>query len=62
MYQLPKDPLMLMSFLNEKLRGRYASLEALCDDFEVDANYLIETLATIGYQYDKQLNQFKSIN
>lgn len=33
---IPKDPVMLMSFLNTKLRDRYSSLEELCQDLEAD--------------------------
>ena len=33
---LPKDAMMLMSFINMKLRDRYATLDALCDDLDVD--------------------------
>ena len=33
---LPSDPDMLASFLNMKLRDQYASLDALCDDLELD--------------------------
>ena len=29
---LPKDPVMLLSVINTKLRDRYPSLDALCDD------------------------------
>ncbi|MEE3494717.1 MAG: DUF4250 domain-containing protein [Butyrivibrio sp.] len=29
---LPKDPVMLLSYMNMKLRDNYSSLEALCDD------------------------------
>ena len=31
--QLPEDPMMLLSFVNMKLRDEYDSLQALCDDF-----------------------------
>ena len=30
--QLPEDPMMLLSFVNMKLRDEYDSLQALCDD------------------------------
>ena len=33
---IPKDPVMLMSFLNTKLRDQYSSLEELCQDLEAD--------------------------
>ena len=29
---LPKDPVMLLSYLNTQLRDNYDSLEALCDE------------------------------
>ena len=29
---LPKDPIMLLSVVNMKLRDTYSSLDALCDD------------------------------
>ena len=33
---IPKDPVMLLSFINLKLRDFYPSFEALCDDLDVD--------------------------
>ena len=33
---IPKDPVMLLSFINLKLRDYYTSLEALCDDLNID--------------------------
>ena len=33
---LPEDPYMLLSVVNMKLRDCYPSLDALCDDLEVD--------------------------
>jgi hypothetical protein len=56
---IPNDPLMLMSFLNEKLRGRYDSLESLCDDFQLDQEAIIKKLEAIHYTYDPKHNQFK---
>ena len=35
---MPKDPMMLMSFINMKLRDFYPTLDALCDDMDVDYN------------------------
>ena len=34
---LPKDPVILLSVINTKLRDFYPSLDALCDDLQVDA-------------------------
>ena len=55
---LPKDPIMLLSFVNLKLRDYYSSLDALCEDMEVDKSGLEETLALIDYHYDEDRNQF----
>jgi len=55
---IPNDPVMLLSFINLKLRDFYPSLEALCDDLDVDGKEITDKLATINYLYDKQKNQF----
>lgn len=55
---LPKDPFILLSFVNTKLRDQYASLEALCAELDADSVELTETLAAIGYQYDQEHNRF----
>lgn len=55
---IPKDPVMLMSFLNTKLRDRYSSLEELCQDLEADQAELEKKLESIDYQYDAGKNQF----
>ena len=56
---LPKDPAMLLSFINMKLRDQYDSLESLCDDLDVSKQDNIETLKKIDYIYDEMNNQFK---
>lgn len=55
---LPKDPVILLSVVNTKLRDYYRSLDELCDDMEVDKNTLIQTLKNIDYEYDDLRNQF----
>ena len=55
---LPKDPMMLLSVINTKLRDSYASLDALCDDLEADREEIIRSLRFIGYEYDPKLNRF----
>ena len=55
---IPKDPVMLMSFLNTKLRDRYSSLEELCQDLEADQAELEKKLETIDYRYYAGKNQF----
>lgn len=56
---LPKDPAMLLSFINMKLRDQYDSLTSLCDDLDISQDEIIQTLQKIDYIYDEQLNQFK---
>ena len=56
---LPKDPVMLMSVLNTKLRDRYDSLEALCDDLELNRDELTIRLQEAGFDYDSERNQFR---
>ena len=55
---IPKDPAMLLSFMNLKLRDYYSSLDALCEDLEIDRQEVEARLKTIDYQYNKERNQF----
>ncbi|MBO5326208.1 MAG: DUF4250 domain-containing protein [Lachnospiraceae bacterium] len=55
---IPKDPVMLLSFLNLKLRDFYKSDEEMYDDLELDRKETEEKLAGIGYFYDKERNKF----
>ncbi len=56
---LPQDPVMLVSFLNLKLRDQYSNLTDLCDDMDVDREEILNKLSKAGFQYDTDLNQFK---
>jgi hypothetical protein len=56
---LPKDPYMLLSYVNTKLRDEYASLSEFADQEEIDLNGLIKVLAAIDYHYDENLRQFR---
>ena len=58
MINIPKDPVMLVSFLNLKLRDQYASFDALCDDLQLDKAEIEESLNTIDYHYKPEANQF----
>ncbi len=55
---IPKDPVMLLSFLNLKLRDFYGSLDELCEDMELDRAELEERLAGINYHYEEGSNRF----
>ncbi len=56
---LPKEPNMLLSMVNMKLRDRYGSLEDLCEDMDEDIVTIEEILDRAGYRYDEATNQFK---
>ncbi len=58
MEQLPKDPIMLLSFINTKLRNHYRDLDELCQDMDADRENLTERLAAVDYHYDEGRNQF----
>lgn len=55
---LPQDPVMLLSFINLKLRDYYSSLEVMCDDLDVSEEQITEKLAGIDYHYNREKNQF----
>ena len=55
---IPQDPAMLLSFLNMKLRDAYTSLDALCDDLDIDRAEIEDKLSIMDYHYDKEKNQF----
>lgn len=55
---LPKDPYMLLSYVNTKLRDDYSSLEALSEDLDVSAEKIESALAQAGYYYDRGRNAF----
>ncbi len=55
---LPKDPVMLLSVINTKLRDEYPDLDALCEDMQVDKNRLLDILKGIDYEYDEARHQF----
>jgi hypothetical protein len=55
---IPKDPVMLLSFVNLKLRDFYGSLDVLCEELTLDRQELTDKLAAIDYHYDEERNQF----
>ncbi len=56
---IPTDPMMLLSYINMKLRDEYNSLDALCEDLDVDRADITEKLSAIGYSYNAGYNQFR---
>lgn len=55
---MPKDPVILLSYVNLKLRDFYVNLDQLCEDLDADRNEIVEKLAGIDYHYDEEKNQF----
>ena len=37
---LPKDPFILLSYVNTRLRDRFSDLEELCEDEQIDRDAL----------------------
>lgn len=58
MADFPKDPFMLLSWANMKLRDFYPSLDALCEDLKIDRKELEERLAGAGFEYNEAQNKF----
>ena len=54
----PKDPVMLLSVVNTKLRDYYDSLDEFCQAEDVDRDELIQLLQSIDYTYDAATNRF----
>ncbi|MCQ2515327.1 MAG: DUF4250 domain-containing protein [Saccharofermentans sp.] len=55
---LPKDPFMLLSYVNTQLRDNYESLEELCSSLGVSKDSILEGLSKAGFKYDESLNKF----
>ena len=58
---LPKDPYMLLSVVNMKLRDIYSNFDELCEDMDADAAEITAAMEKLGYVYDAELNQFAPI-
>ena len=55
---IPKDPIMLLSYLNTQLRDHYSSLEELCASLSIDKDEIVAKMEGIDYAYDELLNKF----
>ena len=55
---IPKDPVMLLSFVNTQLRDRCSSLNEFCNEYNVSQCEIIEELKKIDYAYSEDFNQF----
>ena len=55
---MPKDPFILLSWVNTKLRDQYSSLEELCRSESADIEELTAVLSAVGFTYDPEANRF----
>ena len=55
---LPKDPVILLSFTNTQLRDTFESLSAFCSNFQISEEDIRNKLAMLNYEYDPKTNQF----
>ena len=55
---LPQDPMMLLSFINMKLRDEFSSLDELCASLGVSRKYIEESLSKAGFEYNPEENKF----
>ncbi|MCD7737870.1 MAG: DUF4250 domain-containing protein [Lachnospiraceae bacterium] len=55
---LPRDPMILMSFINLKLRDYYPTLEDLCEDLGVSVEDVMGPLTKAGFTYDEERRRF----
>lgn len=55
---IPKDPVILLSYVNTLLRDYYDSLEELCTCRGMNREQLVQSLEMIDYYYDEHENQF----
>lgn len=55
---IPKDPIILLSYINTQLRDHYTSLEDLCKSLNLEEKELTDKLASVDYHYNSERNQF----
>lgn len=47
-----KDPIILLSYINTKLRDHYLNLDTLCEDLNLNKAQINDILNKKGYYYD----------
>ncbi len=55
---IPSDPIILLSYVNTKLRDECPNLDEFCAGYDVDRDSLCKKLAAAGYSYNETANQF----
>ena len=55
---IPKDPVMLLSYLNTQLRDNYTDLDELCGSLDLNKEEILRKMEGINYTYDREKNRF----
>lgn len=55
---IPKDPYLLLSYMNTKLRDEYPTLDELCMSMFLERSQIEASLLTIDYVYDTKQKHF----
>ena len=55
---IPNDPMMLLSFINMKLRDEFSNLDELCSAMNIDRKELESKLFKAGFEYNQEENKF----
>ncbi len=55
---IPNDPMMLLSFVNTRLRDDDITLDEFAGQFHVEKKLIEEKLDKIGYTYNNDLRKF----
>ncbi|MBS7364721.1 MAG: DUF4250 domain-containing protein [Paludibacteraceae bacterium] len=58
MENIPSDPMMLLSFLNMKLRDFYSNLDELCNALDLDKEEIVKKMTDAGFEYNETQNKF----
>ena len=56
---VPNDPLILVSYINMKLRDGCISLQEFCDENGLDRNELEEKHSAAGFEFDENADCFR---
>ncbi len=59
MSTVPKDPMILLSYMNTQLRDNYSSLEEMCQALDLNESQIRKTLSDIGFEYVSEKNCFR---
>lgn len=59
MSTVPKDPMILLGYMNTQLRDNYSSLEEMCQALDLNESQIRKTLSDIGFEYVSEKNCFR---